>query len=209
LVSNDFRAGEWHSFVQKQNHFLMLNRRTFLGFAGILGSPLLQNNAFAASEAHNMEPLLAKPTLDNSYWYLGHLLSVLLSAEKTGGLLALLKVTEIKGLEPPPHTHIREDEIFYLLNGEIEFRVGGKTYKAASGDCMFLPRNMEHSFSVLTEQSDVMMLLTPGGFEKYFIEMSEKAPELKQPPRPSGPPDIPRLIATAKKYGIQFPANPG
>ena len=188
----------------------MLNRRTFLGFSGVLGCTLLQNNIFAASgEAHNFEPLLAKSTLDNSYWYIGHLLSVLLKAEDTGGLLSLLKVTEVKGLEPPPHTHTREDEIFYLLNGEIEFFVGGKTYKATAGDCMFLPRNIMHSFKVITEQSDVMMLLTPGGFEKYFIEMSEKAPELKQPPRPAGPPDIPRLIATANKYGIQFPANPG
>lgn len=186
----------------------MLNRRTFLEFAGVLGSTLLQGNAFAANEAH-MEPQLTKPTLDNSYWYLGHLLSVLLSAEKTDGLLSLLKVTEVKGLEPPPHIHTREDEIFHLLNGKIEFLVGGKTYKATSGDCMFLPRNIVHSFRVLTDRADVLILLTPGGFEKYFIEMSEKAPELKQPPRPSGPPDIPRLIATAKKYGIQFPTNPG
>lgn len=188
----------------------MLNRRTFLGFSGVLGYTLLQNNAFAAScETHNMEPLLAKPTLDNSYWYIGHLLSVLLSAEDTGGLLSLLKITEIKGLEPPPHIHTREDEIFYLLNGEIEYFVGGKTYKATAGDSMFLPRDIMHSFRVLTDQSDVMILLTPGGFEKYFIEMSEKAPELKKPPRPTGPPDIPRLIAAGKKYGIQFPANPG
>lgn len=187
----------------------MLNRRTFIGFSGVLGGTLMQNNIFAGIGSSNLQPLLAKPTLDNSYWYLGHLLSVLLSAENTGGLLAVLKVTELKGLEPPPHLHTREDEIFYLLNGEIEFLAGGKTYKASSGDCMFLPRNITHSFRVLTDQSDVMMLLTPGGFEKYFIEMSERAPELKQPPRPSGSPDIPRLIATAEKYGIQFPANHG
>ena len=43
---------------------------------------------------------------------------------------------------------------------------------------MFLPRNIMHSFRVLTDQSDVMILLTPGGFEKYFIEISEKPPEL-------------------------------
>lgn len=188
----------------------MHDRRTFLRFSGILGSALLQNKAFAESgEAHNTLPLLSKPTLDNSYWYIGHLLSVLLRAEDTGGLLSLLKVTEVKGLEPPPHTHTREDELFYLLNGEIEYFVGGKTYQATAGDCMFLPRNIMHSFKVLTDQADVMILLTPGGFEKYFIEMSEKAPALKQPPRPAGPPDIPRLIATSQKYGIRFPANPG
>ncbi|HEY8896568.1 MAG TPA: twin-arginine translocation signal domain-containing protein, partial [Niastella sp.] len=68
----------------------MLNRRNFLGFSGLLGCALLQNNILVASgEAHNIEPLLAKATIDNSYWYIGHLLSVLLSAEDTGGLLSL------------------------------------------------------------------------------------------------------------------------
>jgi len=48
--------------------------------------------------------------------------------------------------------------------------------------------------------------LSPGGFEDYFIEMSEPAKEMVIPPRPQGPPDVQRIIETASKYGIIFPA---
>lgn len=157
----------------------------------------------------NDQPLLTKPSLKNSYWYIGHLLSVLLSEADTNGLFSLLKMTEVKGLEPPPHTHTKEDETFLLLDGEIEFSVRNETYHAVAGDSMFLPRNIQHSFKVLTPRSEVLILLTPGGFEQYFIEMSEPAPEMKQAPLPSGPPDIARLIATAAKYGIIFPEHHG
>ncbi len=187
----------------------MLNRRSFLkstgGFSSLL-LPALSLSKFNMIAA-NDQPLLTKPSLKNSYWYIGHLLSVLLRSADTNGLFSLLKMTEIKGLEPPPHTHTREDEIFLLLDGEVEFSVENGTYHAVAGDTMFLPRNIQHSFKVLTTRAEVLILLTPGGFEQYFIEMSDPAPEMKQAPLPSGPPDIARLIATAAKYGIKFPDN--
>ena len=58
---------------------------------------------------------------------------------------------------------------------------------------------------IQTETLETLMLLTPGGFEKYFIEMSEPAGEVQLPPVPQTAPDIPRLVAIASKYGIIFP----
>lgn len=186
----------------------MLNRRSFLTNTGIFGS-LLPAHSFLPFNliCTNDQPLLTRPSLSNSYWYIGHLLSVLVKSADTNGLFSLLKMTEKKGLEPPPHTHTKEDETFMLLSGEIEFSVNNEIYHAVAGNIMFLPRKIQHSFKVLTEQSEVLMLLTPGGFEQFFIEMSEPAPEMKQAPLPSGPPDIARLIAVAGKYGIKFPEN--
>lgn len=186
----------------------MLSRRSFLTTTGIFGSlssvqSLLQFNMIS----ENDQPLLTRPSLSNSYWYIGHLLSVLYKSADTNGLFSLLKMTEKKGLEPPPHTHTKEDETFMLLSGEIEFSVNNQIYHAIAGDTMFLPRKIQHSFKVLTAQSEVLILLTPGGFEQYFIEMSEPAPELKQAPVPSGPPDIARLTAVSEKYGIKFQKN--
>lgn len=185
----------------------MLNRRSFLTTTGIFGSLLPAQSFLPFMSCANDQPLLTRPSLNNSYWYIGHLLSVLFRSADTNGLFSLLKVTEKKGLEPPPHTHTKEDETFMLLTGEIEFSVDNKTYHATAGDTMFLPRNIQHSFKVLTAQSEVLILLTPGGFEQYFIEMSEPAPEMKEAPFPSGPPDIARLIAVSAKYGIKFPEN--
>ncbi|MEV4887080.1 cupin domain-containing protein [Chitinophaga ginsengisegetis] len=189
----------------------MLNRRSFLKSTGSFSGLFLPVMSFPQFNmiAANDQPLLTKATLKNSYWYIGHLLSVLLKSADTNGLYSLLKVTEIKGLEPPPHTHTREHETFLLLDGEIEFSVKNETYHAIAGDTMFLPRNIQHSFKVITAKSEVLILLTPGGFEQFFIEMSEPAQEMKEAPLPSGPPDIARLIATAAKYGVKFPDNKG
>lgn len=80
--------------------------------------------------------------LFNSYWYIGHLMSFLVTSSDTNGSFTLLHGIEIKGLEPPPHIHTREDEFFYLLNGEINYTVGGEVLRAGKGDWIFLPRNI-------------------------------------------------------------------
>jgi len=150
-------------------------------------------------------PKMAEPELKNSYWYIGHLMSILIASADTGNAFSMMHGFEIKGLEPPPHIHTREDESFYLLSGEINYTAGNEVFKAKPGNWVFLPRNIKHSFQVQTEEAEVLIHLSPGGFEKYFIEMSEPARELVIPPRPQGPPDVKRIIETASKYGILFP----
>lgn len=184
----------------------MLTRKTFLNTMGILSSTLIVPEAFADTKKEEplLKPLLVKGNKENSYWYIGHLMSILLTSGETGGRYALLRATERRGLEPPPHTHTKEDETFLILEGEVIYAVGNETFNAKAGDVMFLPRNIQHSFKIQTGTLETLMLLTPGGFENYFIEMSEPAGELQLPPMPQGPPDIAKLVATASKYGIKF-----
>jgi hypothetical protein len=78
---------------------------------------------------------------------------------------------------------------------------------AKAGDWVFLPRDIEHSFKVRSDKSEVLIHLSPGGFENYFIEMSEPAKEMVIPQRPDGPPDVQRIIETAARYGIIFPKH--
>ncbi|MCW3118252.1 MAG: cupin protein [Chitinophagaceae bacterium] len=191
--------------------FFMLSRKSFLQSTGLAaGAALVPGFSLALTPGSIAagRPILTKPERSNSYWYIGHLLSVLLDSVDTGGQFSLLKMTEPKGLEPPPHIHTREDEIFTLLEGEMMFTCGGETFHAKTGDTMFLPKNILHSFQVVTEKAEVLIALTPGGLEKFFIEMSMKAPEMRAPPMPSGPPDIQRLITTAGRYGVKFPKRP-
>lgn len=162
---------------------------------------------FAKSQEEEVRlgPLLTNRNKENSYWYIGHLMTVLLNSKETGGRYALLRATERRGLEPPPHTHTKEDEAFLILGGEVIYTVGNQTFKAKEGDVMFLPKNIQHSFKIQTEKLETLILLTPGGLENYFIEMSTPAEELQLPPMPQAPPDIKNLVATASKYGIKFP----
>lgn len=187
-----------------------MNRKSFLmGLSAAGIAPLTMGfgglSTSAASAASAGAPQMLVPELKNSYWYIGHLMSILLSAKDTGGAFALIHGFEIKGLEPPPHIHTLEDESFYLLDGEINYTAGNELFSARKGNWVFLPKGIQHSFQVVTDQAEVLIHLSPGGFENYFIEMSEPAPEMVIPTRPQGPPDVKRIIETASKYGVRFP----
>lgn len=182
-----------------------MNRKNFIGGAALITAfPSLAFTGKSENRAKDLKAKMSRPALDNSYWYIGHLMSVLISQKDTNGQFSLMHASQIQGLEPPPHTHSKEDESFYLMDGEIEFRVGNEVLHAKPGDWVFLPRNVEHSFKVLTEKAEVLIHLTPGGFEDFFIEMSEPAKELSIPPKPEGPPNVQKLIETASRYGIVF-----
>lgn len=151
--------------------------------------------------------ILASPTLSNSYWYIGHLISILISSNDTQGAFSVIHGYEIQGLEPPPHIHTQEEESFYLLDGEMEFTIGDELHRVSKGDWIMLPRNIPHTFRVISEKAEVIIHLCPGGFEEYFIAMSEPAGALEIPPRPQGPPNIQKLVETASRYGIVFPMS--
>ncbi len=184
-----------------------MNRKEFLsGLALASFAPLARgSNLTVDYGSTGVLPKMIAPELNNSYWYIGHLMSILISGRDTSGTFSLIHGYEIKGLEPPPHIHNNEDESFYLLNGEINYTVGNELFKARKGDWVFLPRKILHSFQVQTDEAEVLIHLSPGGFEDYFREMSEPARGLYIPPRPQGPPDIKRIVETASKYGIEFP----
>ena len=66
-------------------------------------------------------------SLDHSVWYNGALMTFLATGEDTHGQFALIEAVGRKGSDAPPHIHHREDEIFYVLEGEIVFSVSDRT----------------------------------------------------------------------------------
>jgi quercetin dioxygenase-like cupin family protein len=105
---------------------------------------------------------------ESSVWYLGCLFTVLADSEETGGLYGLIESLSPKGTEPPRHVHSREDETFYLLEGEITFYIGEETYKAAPGMFVSAPRGVPHSYTFETDVIRMLVLVAPGGFEEFF-----------------------------------------
>ena len=81
-------------------------------------------------------------------------------------------------LGPPEHIHEREDEWFFVLEGEITFLVNGKKVVSKAGTSVFGPRGVPHTFSNLTETPARMLgMVTPGGFEEYFVAADRIAAE--------------------------------
>ena len=138
-----------------------------------------------------------------AYWSLGELLTMYATAEQTGGAFSLVEERLPKGAEPPPHVHRREDEAFFLLDGELTVRVGDETFGARPGSFVFCPRDVPHLLTVETDAVRILTLCTPGGLDAMFVELGEPAGS-RTPPPPAGPPDVERVVRVAAAYGAEL-----
>ncbi|GAB3705993.1 hypothetical protein GCM10027592_39060 [Spirosoma flavus] len=144
-------------------------------------------------------------TLQNAYWYGCALVNVLADGEQTDGRYAQLEMTLQPGIEPPTHTHTREDETYYMLDGSVQFTIGDHVFTAKPGDYVLMPKNIPHSFKVLTPTAKVVLTIAPAGFEQFFIHPSLAKPAymLMLPPAPQGPPS-PERITALKSVGEEL-----
>lgn len=148
------------------------------------------------------------PGEGQSVWLVGDLITLKIDSEDNGGAFAVIEETSPPGGGPPPHLHQQEDEALYVLEGEVEFLVGEDTIKADAGSCAYVPRGLLHTFkNVGTTPSRVLGVITPGGFEKFFLEAGEPATENSSPPE--GDPDVGRIVEIGQKYGLEIPPPPG
>jgi quercetin dioxygenase-like cupin family protein len=124
-------------------------------------------------------------------------------AGDTGGALALWESLLPQGSSPPLHVHSREDEAFYVLDGELTFRLGDRLVPAPAGTFLWGPRDVPHQFRVDSPTARLLTLFVPGGGEEIFFHMSRPAEAPTMPP-PSGQPAMPppELIAMEEqRYG--------
>jgi quercetin dioxygenase-like cupin family protein len=136
-------------------------------------------------------------------WHLGALLTFKALGEETGGQFWALEGLADRRMAVPLHTHSREDEIWYVLEGEIAFTIGEETRTAGPGAFVYIPRNVPHTFQVRSETARWFGIGTPAGLDQWFFETGEPARELSLPPAPSAPPDVGALIASLKAYGTE------
>lgn len=137
-------------------------------------------------------------------WWFGALVEIKLTAEDTGGELAIVEITEPPGAEAPLHVHRREDEGFWVLDGTATFEAGGSTVEASAGDFVFGPRDVPHRYTVGDAGCRMLFILTPAGFEGLIRELSEPAESRSLPPALEGQPDVERIQGVGKAYGVEM-----
>jgi len=108
-------------------------------------------------------------------------MSVLLTAENTGGVFSLVENVMRPGTEPPYHVHELEDETFYVLEGQLGVMVDGEVYEVRAGEAIFLPRGVPHTFRVRSEIVRGLGVITPSGFEKFFQAIGKPAGSMDPP----------------------------
>lgn len=103
-----------------------------------------------------------------------NIINVKISGSDTNGELAIFEQTSLsQGKGTPLHIHYCQDEIFYVLEGSYRFQVGEQKQDLAVGDSIFLPRNIPHAWTQISETGKMLVTLQPAGMlENFFITMS-------------------------------------
>lgn len=133
-------------------------------------------------------------------WWLGSLAIIKASSQDTGGQFCLIEVLENEG-EGPLHVHHNEDETFYVLEGQVKFKVGDKTIPAGPGAVLFAPSDVPHRYTVRGGPARIMYLCTPGGFEEMVRATSAPASERRMPREGEGMPDFETHPETVRRFG--------
>ena len=138
-----------------------------------------------------------------SLWVMGVLATYKVPSQWTGGAYALFEVATQPGSGPPPHIHHREDESFYVLEGEYEFLDGERTIRAGVGSLIYVRSGNLHTHKNVGEEPGRMLVSqTPGGpHERYFEELAKNA---SAPFVSRDSPDVETVSAIATRYGIEI-----
>jgi len=140
-------------------------------------------------------------------WFLRSRITIKATAETTGGAYGLFESWIPPGFSPPLHVHHREDEAFWVLEGELSMRCGDRRFEAGPGAFVFLPREVPHTFVVEGDRPARMLtLLTPGGGEALFVEAGGPAEDAGLPPE--RPTDVEALKRVSAKFGADIVGPP-
>jgi quercetin dioxygenase-like cupin family protein len=152
-----------------------------------------------------MNPTIRKPGEGRTIAVVGDVYRFLATGEDTNGKYALWEAIVLPGGGPPPHVHSREEEGFYVLEGEITFTIGDKRLVASAGMFANMPVGTPHSFKNESSKSARMLIsVAPAGLEKMFFEVGVPLAEGAMTALPPTKTEIEKLLAVAPKYGIEI-----
>ena len=121
----------------------------------------------------------------------------LVAGSATDNHLSLLEIAGSAGCGIVRHVHEHEDEVVYVLEGELTFHIGNVVQHAQPGSCLVLPKGVEHSYLVGSGPVRLLVAVTPAGLEG-FLEEVKRTDEV----------DVERLITVAARYGITVTGPP-
>ena len=152
-----------------------------------------------------MKPIIRIPQQGCTVSLVGDVYRFLATGEDTNGMYTLIEALVGPGGGPPPHVHSREEEGFYILEGEITFTINGERVVATAGMFANMPVGTPHSFKNESNKPAKMLVsVAPAGLEKMFMEVGVPLAEGATTALPPTREDIEKLLAIAPKYGIEI-----
>ena len=152
----------------------------------------------------SLPPFARGRRIENSRWYMGNVMTFLANSEQTDGAFSMTEYLSKPGNEPPAHVHNCEDEFIYVLEGRIDAYIGKEVFSVSENEGAYFPKFIP--FRILIPQLRMLIWMSPGGFEKYFRDMSEPARSLGLPEHAVnyGEVDMAHALREGQKRGISF-----
>jgi len=100
-------------------------------------------------------------------------------SSESGDAISVIEVRSDASFDGPPLHHHDFDEAFYVLDGELTFRLGDEVFTRRAGETAFAPRGSRHTLANLSgAPARYLLICTPGGFERMFARIvAERAGE--------------------------------
>ena len=149
---------------------------------------------------------LKAPEDGQGYWVDGDLYYLKLHSSEIGGAYAVFELTIAPYAPgPPPHRHAEASEAFYILDGSLTMSVEGQDVIATPGTFSFVPPGTTHTFSNPNPApAKVFKIVSPGGFEDFFVEYGQPATTRSNPLAEVPMPDVEKATMLAEKYRVEF-----
>src|SRR5262249_60852657 len=164
-------------------------------------SPLVPNVQTSIRKAPSIRH---QPRAKRYYFDVG-LGSVCLSGTDTEGVYCLLEVSLAPGMAVPRHTHTREDEVYFVLAGELEATVGEEIFVFQLGDPLCAPRDVPHQLrNSGTSENHFLLVYSPSGFEEFISATAVPAPDNAVAPTEPPKVAVQKVHELAANYGILF-----
>jgi quercetin dioxygenase-like cupin family protein len=129
----------------------------------------------------------------------------LATREGTDGRYGIWEAVVPPGGGPPPHRHTREEEGFYVIEGEVTIYADGRRVVATPGAFVNMPAGNTHWFRNEGDRpAKMLVLVAPGGMEGLFRETGQPATDPSAPIPPLGDDEKKRILAVAPKFGIEI-----
>lgn len=151
------------------------------------------------------QPTLKQSGEGRTIGVVGDIYRFLATGEDTDGRYAVMEAIVPPGGGPPPHIHSREEEGFFVLEGEITFQLGEERFVAEAGTFANMPVGSLHSFKNESSKPAKMLIsVAPAGLEKMFFEVGVPLVEGATTALPPTKEEIEKLLLIAPNYGIEI-----
>jgi quercetin dioxygenase-like cupin family protein len=151
------------------------------------------------------QPTLRKTTEGRTIAVVGDVYRFLATGEDTNGKYALLEAIVPPGGGPPMHVHSREEEGFYILEGQITLTIGDERIVATAGVFANMPVGTPHSFKNESDKPAKMLIsISPAGLEQMFFESGIPMPQGATTAPPPTKAEIEKLLEIAPRYGVEI-----